>query len=157
MPLPIAIVAYVGRICKRRIGTSARTRRTNIRPGSDGGEITRGPDLPALEELPWLRGRPVSDRMLLPLVTHFGDGEKAVLVLELETQDALPLFDDRDARRYARPWSWIFLAPSASCCEPRSTTFSMLSRPVLDRLQALRFRLNARTRQMVLKHATKTL
>ena len=29
-------------------------------------------------------------------------------------------------------------------------------RPVLDRLQALRFRLNTRTRQMVLKHAGET-
>ncbi len=29
-------------------------------------------------------------------------------------------------------------------------------RPVLDRLQALRFRLNARTRQMVLKQAGET-
>ena len=42
------------------------------------------------------------DPTLLPLVTHLGDGEKEVLALGLETQDALLLLDDRDARRYAR-------------------------------------------------------
>ena len=58
--------------------------------------------LPALEDLSWLIVRPVSDRTLLPLVTHLGDGEKEVLALGLETQDPLLLLDDRDARRYAR-------------------------------------------------------
>ena len=58
--------------------------------------------LPVLEDLSWLTVRPVRDRTLLPLVTHLGNGEKEVLALGLETQDALLLLDDRDARRYAR-------------------------------------------------------
>ncbi len=112
--------------------------------------------LPALEDLSWLIVRPVRDRTLLPLVTHLGDGEKEVLALGLETQDALLLLDDRDARRYARTLELEITGTLGLLLRAKERGILDAVRPVLDRLQALRFRLNGRTRQMVLKRAGET-
>ena len=109
--------------------------------------------LPALEDLSWLIVRPVRDRTLLPLVTHLGDGEKEVLALGLETQDALLLLDDRDARRYAQTLELEISGTLGLLLRAKERGILDAVQPVLDRLQALRFRLNTRTRQMVLKRA----
>ena len=112
--------------------------------------------LPALEDLSWLIVRPVRDRTLLPLVTHLGDGEKEVLALGLETQDPLLLLDDRDARRYAQTLGLEISGTLGLLLRAKERGILDAIRPVLDRLQALRFRLNAKTRQMVLKRAGET-
>ena len=112
--------------------------------------------LPTLEELSWLTVRPVRDRTLLPLVTNLGNGEKEVLALGLETQDALLLLDDRDARRYARALELEITGTLGLLLRAKERGILDAVRPVLDRLQALGFRLNARTRQMVLKSASET-
>ncbi len=112
--------------------------------------------LPALEELSWLIVRPVRDPTLLPLVTHLGDGEKEVLALGLETQDALLLLDDRDARRYARALELEVSGTLGLLLRAKERGVLDAIRPVLDRLQALRFRLNAKTRQRVLERAGET-
>ncbi len=112
--------------------------------------------LPALEDLSWLIMRPVRDRTLLPLVTHLGDGEKEVLALGLETQDALLLLDDRDARRYARTLELEITGTLGLLLRAKDRGILDAVGPVLDRLQSLRFRLNDRTRQMVLKRAGET-
>ncbi len=112
--------------------------------------------LPVLEDLSWLIVRPVRDRTLLPLVTHLGDGEKEVLALGLEMQDALLLLDDRDARRYAQTLKLEISGTLGLLLRAKERGILDAVRPGLDRLQALRFRLNARTRQMVLKRAGET-
>ena len=112
--------------------------------------------LPTLEELSWLIVRPVRDQTLLPLVTNLGNGEKEVLALGLETQDALLLLDDRDARRYARALELEITGTLGLLLRAKERGILDAVRPVLDRLQALGFRLNARTRQMVLKRASET-
>ena len=109
--------------------------------------------LPTLEKFSWLTVKPVRDRTLLPMVTHLGDGEKEVLALGLETQDALLLLDDRDARRYARSLELEISGTLGILLLAKERGILDAVRPVLDRLQALRFRLNAETRQMVLKQA----
>ena len=109
--------------------------------------------LPTLEDLSWLIVRPVRDQTLLPLVTHLGDGEKEVLALGLETQDALLLLDDRDARRYAQTLELEISGTLGLLLRAKERGILDAVRPVLNRLQALQFRLNARTRQMVLKRA----
>ena len=109
--------------------------------------------LPTLEDLSWLIVRPVRDQTLLPLVTHLGDGEKEVLALGLETQDALLLLDDRDARRYAQTLELEISGTLGLLLRAKERGILDAVRPVLDRLQALQFRLNARTRQMMLKRA----
>ena len=110
--------------------------------------------LPALEDLSWLIVRPVRNRTLLPLVTHLGDGKKEVLALGLETQDALLLLDDRDARRYAQTLGLEISGTLGLLLRAKERGILDAVRPALDRLQALRFRLNPRTRQMVLKCAS---
>ena len=112
--------------------------------------------LPTLEELSWLTVQPVRDRTLLPLVTHLGDGEKEVLALGLETEDALLILDDRDARRYARALELEITGTLGLLLRAKERGILDAVRPVLDRLQVLGFRLNARTRQMVLKRAGET-
>ena len=112
--------------------------------------------LPTLEELSWLTVQPVRDRTLLPLVTHLGDGEKEVLALGLETENALLILDDRDARRYARALELEIIGTLGLLLWAKERGILDAVRPVLDRLQLLGFRLNARTRQMVLKRASET-
>ena len=76
--------------------------------------------------------------------------------LGLETQDALLLLDDRDARRYARALELEITGTLGLLLRAKERGILDAVRPVLDRLQALGFRLNARTRQMVLKRASET-
>ena len=112
--------------------------------------------LPALEVLSWLIVRPVRDPTLVPLVTHLGDGEKEVPALGLETQDPLLLLDDRDARPYARALELEVSGTLGLLLRAKERGVLDAVRPVLDRLQALRFRLNAKTRQGVLERAGET-
>lgn len=109
-----------------------------------------GVSLATLEELPWLQVRSVRDRTLLPLVTHLGDGEKEVLALGLESPDALLLLDDWDARRHARAMGLDVTGSLGVLLLAKERGLLEAVRPILDRLQALRFRLDARTRQMLL-------
>jgi predicted nucleic acid-binding protein len=112
--------------------------------------------LPLLEELPWLKVRAVRDRTLLPLVTHLGDGEKEVLALGLELPGALLLLDDRDARRHALALELEIAGTLGVLLLAKERGILDAVRPVLDRLQALRFRLDARTRLVVLELASET-
>lgn len=114
----------------------------------------QGVPLPTLEELSWLQVRAVRDRILLPLVTHLGDGEKEVLALGLEQPAALLLLDDRDARRQARALALEISGTLGVLLLAKERGRLEAVRPVLDRLQELRFRLNARTRQIVLELAS---
>ena len=113
----------------------------------------RNVPLPDVEEISWLVVRPVRDPTLLPLVTNLGDGEKEVLALGLETQSPLLLIDDRDARRYARVLKLEVSGTLGILLRAKEQGVLDAVRPVLDRLQSLRFRLNAGTRQRVLERS----
>lgn len=114
----------------------------------------QGVSLPLLENLSWLQVRMVRDRTLLPLVTHLGDGEKEVLALGLELSGALLLLDDRGARRHAHALGLELSGTLGVLLLAKERGFLDAVRPVLDRLQALQFRLDARTRQIVLELAS---
>ena len=62
----------------------------------------RGVDLPSFESLDWMRIRQPAGRLLLPIITDLGAGEREVLALGTETPDSLVILDDTLARRYAR-------------------------------------------------------
>jgi predicted nucleic acid-binding protein len=111
----------------------------------------RSVPLPTLSDLSWLKVRTVRNRTLLPLVTHLGDGEKEVLALGQELSGALLLLDDRDARRHARALELEISGTLGVLLLAKERGILDAVRPVLDRLQALRFRLDARTRQIVLE------
>lgn len=110
----------------------------------------RSVSLPTLEALSWLTIRPVRDRTLLPLITSLGDGEKEVLALGLEATDALLVLDDRNARRYATAAELEVTGTLGILILAKERGLLGSIRPALDRLQALRFRLSAATRQTVL-------
>ena len=116
----------------------------------------RNVPLPAVEQLSWLTVRPVRDPTLLPLLTSLGDGEKEVLALGLETRSPLLLIDDRDARRYARALELEVSGTVGLLLRAKEQGVLDAVRPVLDRLQSLRFWLNASTRQRVLERAGET-
>ena len=113
----------------------------------------RSVPLPTLADLSWLQVRTVRNRTLLPLVTHLGDGEKEVLALGRELSDALLLLDDRDARRHAHALELEISGTLGVLLLAKERGILDAVRPVLDRLQALRFRLDVRTRQRVLELA----
>ena len=110
----------------------------------------RGVRLPELAELPWVTVRPVRDRKLLPLVTSLGNGEKEVLALGLETSGHLLVLDDRNARRYAAAAGLKITGTLGILVLAKERGFLDSVQPVLDRLEALQFRLSTATHQMVL-------
>lgn len=109
--------------------------------------------LPILSELPWLQVRTVRNRALLPLVTHLGDGEKEVLALGQELSDVVLLLDDRYARRHALALNLKISGTLGILLLAKEQRILDAVGPVLDRLQALRFRLDANTRRIVLNLA----
>ena len=113
----------------------------------------RGVSLPVLADLSWLQVRTVRRPELVPLVTHLGDGEKEVLALGRELPDVLLLLDDRDARRHAHALELEISGTLGVLLVAKERGILEAVRPVLDRLQAMRFHLDARTRQIVLKLA----
>ena len=94
--------------------------------------------------------RSVRDRTLLPLVTSLGNGEKEVLALGLETPDHLLVLDDRNARRQAVAAGLEITGTLGILMLAKERGILGSIRPVLDRLQALQFRISTATRQMVL-------
>ncbi len=61
-----------------------------------------GVDLPSFDSLDWMRIRQPTGRLLLPIITDLGAGEREVLALGTETPNSLVILDDALARRYAR-------------------------------------------------------
>jgi predicted nucleic acid-binding protein len=98
--------------------------------------------------------RAVRDRTLLPLVTQLGDGEKEVLALGLELAGSLLLLDDQDAHRHALALGLNISGTLGVLLLVKERGALHAIRPVLDRPQALRFRLDARTRQIALAIAS---
>jgi predicted nucleic acid-binding protein len=113
----------------------------------------RNVPLPDPQVLPWLTVRPVQQPALLPLVTHLGSGEKEVLALGLELPGSLLLLDDRDARRHASALALNVSGTLGILLLAKERGKLDAVRPVLDRLEALRFRLHATTRKAVLRLA----
>ena len=61
----------------------------------------RGLDLPTPDSLPWVDLRDPVGKKLTRLVPDLGPGETSVLLLALESTDAVVILDDALARRYA--------------------------------------------------------
>ena len=123
-------------------------------PSAVVGELAegrrRGFRLPELEELPWVTVRSVRDRKLLPLVKGLGNGEKEVLALGLEAPDHLLVLDDHDARRHAIAVGLEITGTLGVLLLSKERGLLDSVQPVLDRLQALQFRLGTATRRVVL-------
>lgn len=113
----------------------------------------RGVALPDLGSLSWVTVRSVRQPALLPLVTDLGPGEREVLALGAETPGSLILLDDALARRHARFLGLALTGTLGVLLKARRSGRIGPIAPILDRLDSLRFRLDATTRSSVLKLA----
>ena len=113
----------------------------------------RGLALPDPKTLPWANVRVTTDTALLRIVADLDRGEREVLAIAKQASDSLALLDDGLARRYARLLGIPFTGTLGVLLKAKSTGHLTRLSPVLDRLEALRFRFDAQTRAEVLKLA----
>jgi len=112
-----------------------------------------GINLPDLTTLDWLEIRRPAGRQALPLVNDLGPGETETLMLALESPGSIVLLDDALARRVAETLKISFMGTLGLLLDAKKAGLIPALRPQLDQLQALRFRLAARTRLTILKLA----
>ena len=110
-----------------------------------------GINLPDLAELKWITVREPAGVVALPLVNDLGSGETEVLMLALEMPAAVAVLDDALARRVAAISGLKFTGTLGLLLDAKQAALIPAVKPYLDRLQALRFRLAADTRNAVLK------
>ena len=113
----------------------------------------RGVDLPAVETLEWMRIRQPVGQLLLPIVADLGAGEREVLALGTEKPESLVMLDDGLVRRYARMLNLKLTGTLGVLLKAKETGLLPSVALVLERLEALRFRMDAETRQAVLRLA----
>lgn len=112
-----------------------------------------GVSLPDVTALDWITvRRPVSERAI-PLVTNLGRGETEVLMLALESREAVVVLDDALARRVAETLGLRLTGTLGLLLDAKRAGLVPAVGPLLDQLQELRFRVAADTRAAVLKLA----
>jgi predicted nucleic acid-binding protein len=112
-----------------------------------------GVDLPDLSQLDWVMVQSPSGHSALPLISDLGAGESEVLMLALETPGSTVILDDMLARRVAESLSLRLTGTLGLLLDAKQSGLISQVRPLLDQLQALRFRLSPATYQAVLKLA----
>jgi len=95
---------------------------------------------------------PVSEAAL-PLVNDLGPGETEVLALALESGDAIVIIDDALARQVAETLGIRLIGTLGVLLDAKRAGLVPAVAPLLDQLQALRFRLASHTRAAVLELA----
>lgn len=112
-----------------------------------------GVNLPDLSTLGWVTvRRPVSE-VAVPLVTNLGAGEAEALMLALELREAVVVLDDALARRVAETLGLNVTGTLGLLLDAKRASLIRAVGPLLDQLEALRFRLAPHTRAAVLKLA----
>jgi hypothetical protein len=112
-----------------------------------------GVALPDLDSLSWLRIRRVGSAPVLPLAAGLGTGEREVLALAMELDSPLVILDDALARRFAQRLSLTLTGTLGLLLKAKQQGRIEQVSPYLDRLKALRFRLDASTRAGILELA----
>lgn len=112
-----------------------------------------GHSLPDLESHEWLRVIATPHRRTLLLATDLGKGEREVISLAVETPDSLAILDDKLARRMARHLGVRFTGMLGVLLRAKEVGLLDAVLPVVDRLDALGFRLDKKTRASVLRLA----
>ena len=113
----------------------------------------RGVDLPDLSRLDWISVRSPLSSAASPLVTDLGPGETQVLMLALESLDAIVVLDDALARQLAEALGLRLTGTLGLLLDAKRAGLVSAITPLLDHLQALRFRVAPHTRAAVLKLA----
>ena len=112
-----------------------------------------GVSLPDLEALDWVAIRRPASESALPLITDLGPGETEVLMLALELRGSVAVLDDDLARRVAETLRVRFMGTLGVLLDAKRAGLIPKVTPLLDQLDALRFRLAPHTRAAVLKLA----
>ena len=112
-----------------------------------------GVDLPDPARLDWVEICRPNSRPALPLVNDLGPGETETLMLALERPGAIVLLDDGLARRVAGLLEIRFTGTLGLLLDAKRKGLISSLRPLLDNLQALRFRLSPLTRSTILERA----
>ncbi|HYG74588.1 MAG TPA: DUF3368 domain-containing protein [Planctomycetota bacterium] len=113
----------------------------------------RGVNLPTPELLPWVNVRSSRERNLLPLVTALGPGEREALALGVEIPESLLILDDALARKHAELLHLTITGTLGILLKAKATGHIPEVLPVLNKLDALNFRVHPSTRESVLKLA----
>jgi uncharacterized protein len=110
-----------------------------------------GIDVPDISGLDWMEiRRPASERVL-PLVNDLGPGETEVLMLALESPDAIVVLDDKLARFVAETIGLRLTGTLGILRDAKLAGAIPQIKPLLDRLDLLGFRLAPHTRAAVLR------
>ena len=109
-----------------------------------------GVNVPELRGLDWVTIRPPASLPALPLASDLGPGESQAIALALETEDSLIVLDDGLGRRVAEALGLRLTGTLGLLIDAKQAGLVRAIRPLLDELQALRFRLSSRTRAEVL-------
>ena len=112
-----------------------------------------GIDLPDPAQLDWVSIRSPSTSISFSLPTSLGVGEADVLSLALECDNAIVILDDAPARQAALSLGLRITGTLGLLLDAKRAGLIETVTPVLDNLQALRFRLAPRTRALVLELA----
>lgn len=113
----------------------------------------RGVALPDVEVLDWIRIRRPIATSALPLINDLGGGEASVLALALEAEDAVVILDDGPARYVAETLGLKLTGTLGILLQAKRAGLIPATAPLLEQLEALRFRLAPHTRDAVLKLA----
>ena len=126
-----------------------------IVPSQVVGELSagraRGYDLPDPLVLPWTDVRPVT--LLSPQLEPFGflgAGERAVLTLAMANPDLVAIIDELPGRRVAARFGVNVTGTLNVVLAAKRLGHVAAVRPILDRLQELRFRVSADLRTHIL-------
>lgn len=112
-----------------------------------------GVNLPDLSTLGWVTvRRPVSE-VAVSLVTNLGPGEAEALMLALELREAVVVLDDALARRVGETLGLNVTGTLGLLLDAKRASLIPVGGPLLDQLEALRFRIAPHTRAAVLKLA----
>lgn len=112
-----------------------------------------GVNLPDVERFDWLEIHQPDSLLALPLVTDLGPGETEVLMLALESRELVTVLDDALARQIAETLDLQFTGTLGLLLDAKCAGLVSEVAPLLDQLDALRFRLASHTRRAVLKLA----
>jgi predicted nucleic acid-binding protein len=115
-----------------------------------------GIEVPEVERLEWIEVRSPLSLAALPLVTDLGPGESQVLALALEMPGTVVILDDFLARRTAEALHMPLTGTLGVLLAAKRAGLIDAIAPILERLQALRFRVSPATRAALLKFAGET-
>ncbi|NER91185.1 DUF3368 domain-containing protein [Moorena sp. SIO3A2] len=109
--------------------------------------------LPDLTSLSWLKVKTTIVDSALQEINGLGAGEKEAFALALEIEDPLVIVDDGLARYYAKQLNIKFTGTLGILLKAKQRGELTIVAPILDKLDALGFRLDYSTRMAVLKLA----